>query len=218
MKKDGRKKLMPILVTAILLLSLLTAFGVTSDELRIQGDKGDLEGGDQAGNTPGDPITIRVTDGGLTYDQTYSLTGWNADTLEHKKLYRGSAKADVNGDIAFETRIPGWSVFGNDPIGTQNLSLWEGNPPDPGDESNLVDTINIEIDNYFKVKMFVNGEEVSYLYRNLTYGEDYGYTLLFKIYNYTGGTSYDLVDDLDLTVELWHADETQVDAEYVDDS
>ncbi len=200
MMKEMKNKLMPILVTAILLLSLVPIVLGNGTTLRVQYDRTSVltVWGDSI-NTPGDEITVRVTDGSLTPDQTYTLTVNNTDTGDWGKLYKGSGKADSKGDISFATRVPGYSLLGSGVIDTHTLDLWEGDP----DDGICVASTTIDIHNYFKVKIFVDDQEVSHLYHNYTYFDN---ELEFRIYNYTGGTSYELADDIEVSCYLYEPD------------
>ena len=182
MRKEGKGKLMPILVTLVLLVSVFLTvpqgiFAATT--LRVQYDRSSLEVYFNETDTmtihcltPGDDITVRVTDGTLTKDEEYTLSIW--DGTKNVEIISGDA--DANGDISFDIAVPGYRALGDSVIGEHNLTLWEG---DMGDTE--VDQVIITIGNYYKVKMKVGTEYVTHLYHGYEYDN-----LVFEFYNWTG--------------------------------
>jgi len=185
---NGKKsKLMSMLVTLLMVLSLVTIFApaTSGTTLKVSDD------GTTYGLTPGDVITVEVTDGTLTEDEEYEITVWDGT----QQVSLEEATADSNGDLSVDIHVPGYDELGQNPIGTWNLSLWD-------ESDTLIDEVNIDITNYYKVRIKVDGEFVDHVIHNHSY--DAAGELEFHIFNWTG-SKWDEVtgDDADLTVELY---------------
>jgi hypothetical protein len=196
MGKEGRRKIMPVFITLLLILSMIIIFVPTINVIAQTGKVTPRA----VGLTPGETIHFKVTDDGLEPEETYELWVWNATaTKKIKKLE--TADADKNGDIDIELNVPGWNELGENPLnnsGTWVLGLHkQGYPVTPNA------TATITIDKYFDVRYKTGDTWIDFVIYNKTYtNPDFFYVY---VYNWTGNR-YELVDDEEIRYRLFSPD------------
>ena len=183
MNKNGKSKLMPLLVTLILLASMLFVITPTTvaQEIEEVSKTDDL--------TCGEEIWVNGTD--LTEDERYYIFienetgGW--ELIDDQR-------ADEDGEIAVEINVP----YRN-PLGAYDVAL-----SDSDDSADIFDTTPIWINNTFWVRYKVGGDFLDHVIYNNTYEDPQAFFIY--VYNWTG-SRYELVEE-DITIELQEPDGT----------
>jgi len=177
MRKERRNKLMPILVTLILLISMVIFIQTPVADVFPDGYEGSA-----FGLTPGETITYTVTNDTLNADEDYSI--WIQGT---KWIELEDDSADEDGDITIEFNVPGWNELGEDPVVNSPYTLYLHNETNVSLGANYEDTI--DIGNYHHLQFKHGGDWIDSLTYNTTYTPFYIY-----VYNWTGN-KYELHEE-----------------------
>lgn len=171
MNKDGKSKLMPLLVTLILLGSMLFVIAPTTVAQQID----EVSKTDDL--TCGEEIWVNASD--LTEDDRYYIfienetSGW--ELIDDQR-------ADDDGEIAVEINVP----YRN-PLGAYDIGL-----SDSDDSADIFDQAAIFINNTFWVRYKVSGDFLDYVIFNQSYEDPEAFEIY--IYNWTG-SKYELVEE-----------------------
>jgi hypothetical protein len=194
MKKDGRKKLMPLFVTMILLLSLVIfvpSGAANGTVIKVSDDGLQYEDWGVGYLAPGDVITVEVIDG--EDDTDYNVTIY--DPVDDELIELEDGTTDSDGYLSMDINVPGYHEFGYNPLwdgpDLYELTVWNT------ETDTDVDSQDILIFNFYKVKYFVDGVEQDHLLWNKEYADN----LEFKFYNWTG-SDWDLVEDDDAELDV----------------
>ena len=171
MNNDGKSKLMPLLVTLILLGSMLFVIAPTTVAQQID----EVSKTDDL--TCGEEIWVNASD--LTEDDRYYIfvenetSGW--ELIDDQR-------ADEDGEIAVEINVP----YRN-PLGAYDIGL-----SDSDDSADIFDQAAIFINNTFWVRYKVSGDFLDYVIFNQSYEDPEAFEIY--IYNWTG-SKYELVEE-----------------------
>jgi len=188
-----------IILSAIMVLNYATDFklvgkvSATTATLTKDGSEGAW-----ALLTPGEVITLDVTDKSLNATESYSVKVWNRTAWADCKEISNTQKADKFGDIAVSFYVPGRAELGFNPLinsgdTTNDLSSGQYNVSLFDKYGTQVTGVNetITIGNYYYLKFFTsNGTEIDSLIYNKSYSQ-----LKIQVYNWTGTTLSPLDSD-----------------------
>jgi len=188
MRKDGKNRLVSILVVLALMFSMIVI--LTQPALAAV----DMNVSKISNLTYGDTIWVNVS--GLTEDNDYEV--WISNETGGWETNISEDTADAYGRVSMEVDIP----YRN-PVDDYYLIVLDvtGVPDPDAPEANQT----IQIYNTYKVIMKVNGDEVSNLMHNRTYEYGGDLELTFEVYN-----GSDLID-WNLEAALWDPEGNYVD-------
>jgi len=181
MRKERKSKLMPILMTLTLLVSMIVFVQTPVADVFPDGTNGSA-----FGLTPGDTITYKVTNNTLNESEDYSIWVQGAKWIE-----LGDDGSDGDGDVTIEFNVPGWNELGGDPINTWTLELHDESNTSLGANYEA----NIDILNYHHLKFKYDGDWIDSLTYNTTYTPFYIY-----VYNWTGNKYETHEESLDIEI------------------
>ncbi len=190
MRKERKSKLMPILMTLILLLAVIilvpqsTLAAPAIDEIS---KTLDLTCGE----------TIWVNASGLNEDERYYVKVWNGTGFKDLD----DKRADANEEVSIKINVPGWKNLDSEnivnPLGTWNISLHNS--------SGQLDAMNITISSLYDVKYKVGGNWIDHAVYNKTY--NYPNSFYFYVYNWTG-SKYMLLEEA-VTITLYEPNDVE---------
>jgi len=211
MKNEGKRKIMPLLLTLTLILSVMVIVPQSSVADPFIGVFPDGINWKVGGLTCGDELTYKVTDRSLDPETDFILQIHNGtDWIE---IENGESTDD--GDLYIEFNAPGWADLdpnylvdptSNNGTGAWELRLWN-------DDTDVLEAgyeAQITIDNLYHIKVKYDGDWIDNFVYNTTYTPVYIY-----IYNWSG-SKYVLADHIDFDVEILQPDGVTVLADYVD--
>ncbi len=227
MRKEMKEKLMPVLVTLILVLSMIAILptsNVAATDVTLSND-GSVS---QSKNlTCGEVITMEVVDNSLNASEEYTVEVWNGTAW----IELEDGDADMYGDVAIGFHVPGWSELGKCPVnnrGDAGLSngSWKVSLFDKYGTQVTGSNTTITIGNLFDIRYKSGGEWLDYVIYNQTYTPFYIY-----VYNWTSSgwqiedgetvdiTIYDPVgtyvdDQADVATGIWDWDFVRSDNNY----
>jgi len=210
MKNEGKRKIMPFLLTFILILSVMVIVpqsSVVADEfIGVFPDGVNWKVG---ALTCGDELTYKVTDRSLDPETDFTLQLHNGtDWIDIE-----DAESTEDGDLYIEFNAPGWADFdpdyGVDPTSNNGSSGWDlqlYNDDTSGVEAGYEAQINIS--NLYSIKVKYDGDWLDNLIYNMTYTPVYIY-----IYNWSG-SKYVLAEDKVFDLEILQPDGATTLADY----
>jgi len=192
MRKEMKEKLMPVFVTLILLVSMIAIIPSSTMAAPVGAF---VNISKQYPVVPGETIWVNVTDGNLIEGDKYQVKVWNDTGL----VDVGTAKkADKNGDVSIEIKVPGWKNLDPDnpicPLGWWNLSLWNDTDAEFGGLGNQ----SIKIDSMFDVRYQVEGSSVDHATFNQTYEDTTAFHIY--VYNWTGSKYEQYKESINISV------------------
>lgn len=184
MRKERKSKLMPILMTLILLLSVIALVPqstLAAPQIDEASKTDDL--------TCGEKIWVNASE--LTSDVRYYLFVGNETDDWGDNV--GDERADDDGEISLEINVP----YRN-PLGGYNLSLHSSATPTVATQNGS--NMTLWINNTFKLQYKVGGDFLKHALYNYTY--EYPDPFYIYIYNWTG-SKYELYEEsVDIDLKL----------------
>ncbi len=198
MKRNMKEKLMPMLLTCVLLVSAMAIVPQAIADDAVVFPDGIVS--KTTGLTCGEEISYKVTDDSLEPETDYRLL-LDATGIGEGMIELGMEESTKDGDLYITFNAPGWANLGmNDPKGTWDLTLVldedDTNTSLPGYEA------QISITKYLNVRMKSGDAWLDYLVYNTSYEYLYIY-----LYNWTGA-KYELADDLTFDITIYQPDGT----------
>jgi hypothetical protein len=198
MRKEGRKKLMPVLLTLILILSMITIFPPMQVGAAITVSK-------TAGLTCGEKIWVNVTDGSLEPEWDYWVAFEKGATFENVT----DGVSDEDGNISVEVEIPYRALPGNYDIRLVNKSDTADFWADTLTISSVynviysVDTLGNEVDHVLYNGSYWSGELGNFWIKVENMSDAYGEEVKVSVYEPDGNLlDEDNTSDGDLFFEL----------------
>ena len=195
MKENGRRKLMPLLLSLILIVSMITILptGTLAQEAKWYNEY-DAEKTAFVDMTPGDIITVKGSD--LTVDQRYYVYFESESSQSIYPVYEllDDKKADDSGEVEMEINVPY-----RDTLATYEICLMNDTWANNG--SNVSGSpVDVDITSTYKVRYKSGGEYLDYvLLAKEYYWPDY---LEISVWNWTGA-KYVIFDEGQVDITLY---------------
>jgi len=191
MKEKGKRKLMPFLLTLILIISMITILptGTLAQEVKWY-NKYNAEKTEFDDMTPGDIITVKGSD--LTEDQRYYVY-FEAESGSPELL--DDERANDKGEIEMEVNVPYRDTLGMYELYLLNTTWAAGG----GTDTNVSGSpVNVWINNTYKVRYKSGGEYLDYvLLAKEYYYPDY---IEISVWNWTGSKYVIFEKGVDITL------------------
>jgi len=197
MKNEGRRKVMPFLLTFILILSVMVIVPQSSVADEFIGVFPDGINWKVGALTCGDELTYKVTDRSLDPETDYIVQLDNGTAWI--ELEDGESTED--GDLYIEFNAPGWADLDPDYNVDPTSQPWDLRLYN--DDTDAVEAgyeAQIHIDNLYHIQVRYDGDWLDFLVYNSTYTPIYIY-----VYNWSG-SKYVLADDMEFDLEIWQPD------------
>jgi hypothetical protein len=192
MRKELKRKFMPVFITLVLLLSMVVILppsSVTAQTIYLTGFDPNVD------LISGQEIKLEVTDNSLTPDDEYAVKVWNGSAW----IELEDGEADMYGDITLEFNVPGWDDLGMSPLGTWYIRLFDDSDTEVGANK------TITIGSVWNVRYKYQGEWIDHVIYNQSYTPFYIY-----VYNWTS-SGWQLEDDLTFTITVKNPDKSDLD-------